>query len=271
MVNYALITRETHSTKHWRKPRNYAFAAQEALAALGANELGQVAMSMPIAFNALDASYVPVALLGFQSGKNLLVGLQGQWLGSYVPSALQHYPFSLTMTETGEHALCLAEDSQCIGVHGEGEPFFAQDGQLSPALARVVQAMTDTERHRQACHAPCLALAKHGLIEPWPIVLKNGATEQKLAGLFRVNENALNQVTADALLELRNTGALAMAYCQLLSMQHLPRLGQLADAHNRAQAESEAMSEAMVVAKLAPKGELDLEFLNAGGTIKLGF
>ena len=55
-----------------------------------------------------------------------------------------------------------------------------------------------------------------------------------------------------------------MAYCQLLSMQHLQTLGQLAQAHDQAKAQA---------ANKLPtnaSGELDLEFLNSSGTISFG-
>ena len=77
-----------------------------------------------------------------------------------------------------------------------------------------------------------------------------------IAGLYRVDEAVLNTLTGDALVELRDIGALQAAYCQLLSMQHLPRLGELVQTQAKAGMPS------------TPSGELDLEFLNQGGTIK---
>ena len=52
-----------------------------------------------------------------------------------------------------------------------------------------------------------------------------------------------------------------VAYCQLLSMQHLPLLGQLIDAQKK------ASDRALALQQLAPNGELELEFFNQGGTI----
>ncbi len=98
---------------------------------------------------------------------------------------------------------------------------------------------------------------KHQLIQPWPIKLQTTAGEQAVEGLFRIDEAALNQLPAEALIELRNTGALLCAYCQLLSMQHLQTLGQLAAARAQAQA-----------ALLTQNGELDLSFLNGSETLK---
>jgi hypothetical protein len=104
-------------------------------------------------------------------------------------------------------------------------------------------------------------LQKHQLIQHWPIKLQTTAGEQAVEGLFRIDETALNQLPAEALLELRNTGALLCAYCQLLSMQHLQTFGQLAAAHAQADAKAQA-------ALPTQNGELDLSFLNGSETLK---
>lgn len=62
------------------------------------------------------------------------------------------------------------------------------------------------------------------------IAIKTEQGEAKTSGLFRVDEAALNAAPADDLVELRRTGALMMAYCQLFSSQHLAVLGRPAAA-----------------------------------------
>jgi len=60
---------------------------------------------------------------------------------------------------------------------------------------------------------------------------------------------------------LRDAGALLCAYCQLLSMQHLQTLGQLAAVHAKADAQAQA-------ALPTKNGELDLSFLEGSETFK---
>lgn len=59
---------------------------------------------------------------------------------------------------------------------------------------------------------------------------KTDQGERKLEGLFRVNEAALNALDNEAFLSVRKSGALPVAYAQLLSMQQLRVLGELAQA-----------------------------------------
>src|SRR5690606_20470919 len=92
--------------------------------------------------------------------------------------------------------------------------------------------LVQVEKNRNQTRLACEALLRHELFEPWPIkVLAEGEQEQTLAGLHRINEEKLNSLSAEALFELRNASALQIAYCQLLSMQHIQRMGKLAGAH----------------------------------------
>lgn len=71
-------------------------------------------------------------------------------------------------------------------------------------------------------------------------------------------------MTAEALAEVRNAGGLTVAYCQLLSMQHLSTLGTLAQAH------AEAEKARLAQEALSQKGELHLGFMNDSGTFSFG-
>ena len=74
------------------------------------------------------------------------------------------------------------------------------------------------------------ALAKAGVIQPWPIKLKAEQGERTVAGLHRIDEVALNALADDAFLKLRKASALPIAYAQMLStgqlgiFEHLARV-----------------------------------------------
>ena len=78
----------------------------------------------------------------------------------------------------------------------------------------------------------------------------------------------MNQLPAEALAKLRDEAGLTVAYCQLLSMQHLQTLGQLAQAHDQAKAKAKAQAANKLPTNAS--GELDLEFLKSSGTISFG-
>lgn len=233
MANFQVITFENYMFKRWQRHGDYTVAGDHALCALVAQELPKAVLAMPIGFVAEGDRFLPVAVQGLTPGKNLLVAADGRWLTSYVPAAYRGYPFHMAKTDQGERVLCIDEDSGLIS-DTEGEPFFDEEGAPSQSVMGIVEFFAQIEANQEVTRVGCVALQKHNLIQPWVINVQNDGGETKLEGLFRIDETALNALTAEALVELRDAGALTIAYCQLLSMQHLPVLGSLARAHAEA-------------------------------------
>ncbi len=221
-------------------------------------ELPKAAMSLPIGFIKQEDNYLPAAILNLQPGKNLLVATNGNWLGPYIPAAFRAFPFVLATTENGQKVLCIDEDSGLVNDEAEGEPFFDEEGNPSKAIQDVLAFMTQQDKSRQATASSCAMLAKHELIQPWPINLQTDSGMQEIAGIFRIDEEKLNRIPAEALSEVRDSGGLTIAYCQLLSIQHLSLLGELARAHAKAVNASQ---------NIVKNGELDIEFLKKTDSI----
>ena len=262
MPNFQAVSRERHAALRWRRYSNYTFAAADTVVALVAAELPKAVMSIPIAFIEQGDAFVLVAVLGLQPGNNAFVAADWRWVGQYIPAAFRSHPFRLVPTESGQ-LLCVDEDSGLIGegASGECESFFGDNGEPTPAVRDIVGFLTHVEQSRAITAAACAVLRQHQLIRPWAITLKTETGEQQITGLFQIDEAALNRLPDEALLEVRKAGALPIAYCQLLSMQHLPLVGKLIEA------QSQASKRSLAFQQLAPNGELELEFFNQGGTL----
>jgi len=247
MTTVTPVTPSRHAAMRWRRFASYAFAADRAVIPLVGAELGRAAVAFPVAFLRQGESFVPVAVLGVESNRNLFVGEDGRWLGGYVPAALRGYPFVLVRTEDGRHALCVDEASGLVSDGPEGERFFEADGTPSTAMSQVLDFLTKVEQSRAVTAGACAALQARKLIEPWRITLKSREGERRLEGLFRVNESALNALDDEAFLTLRKAGALPIAYAQLLSMQQR-RLLEAVSAH---------------APPVQPESALDLSVLNS--------
>src|SRR5690606_38657542 len=88
-----------------------------------------------------------------------------------------------------------------------------------------------TEHARKAARM----LAELGVLDPWSMPLEK--KDQLETGLSKVNETRLNSISGEELVRLRDAGALAIAYAQLLSMrniENLARLAQLQGEHAKA-------------------------------------
>lgn len=266
MPQYVPIAASTHASKRWQRYSNYAFAAPDAVVPLVAHEMPKACMTLPLAFVQQGEQFAPVALLGLHSGQNLYVAADGRWLGAYIPSAYRGYPFALAQTPEGQQVLCIDADSGLVH-DSEGEAFFDEHGQPSQPVKDVLNFLQQVHANRAVTQRVCTALSQLELLQPWPITLQSDQGEQALQGLWRIDEAKLKLLDAAALHRLQQTGALPLAYCQLLSMQHLPELGKRAQALAQASAPKPGPAPLPTTAS----GELDLEFLNDGGTLRFGF
>lgn len=261
MPAFQPVSQQRHASKRWQRYTDYAFAAKELAVPLVAGEVAKVALAMPIVFIEEAGRKHPMALLGLAPGRNLFVAPNGRWVGGYVPAFFRGYPFALAKAPDGEYVLCVAEDSGLVTDGPEGELFFGEEGKPVPAVNDVMKFLQQVEHSRQGARKATECLEKHGLLHAWPIMLKTPERERPIPGLFKVDEAALNALSADALHELQKTGALPLAFCQLLSMQHLPMLGKLAEVQVKA-AQKLAAQQAKA-ASISPGRDLDLEFLNS--------
>lgn len=280
------ITRKRFAPLRWNRPGSFAFAADQALAPLALNELSVACLYLPIAVLANGEDWGVAAVLGVPPSTSLRVARDGRWLGAYIPTSLRCYPFSLVVRAPDNQAiLCIDEASGLVHSGPQGERFFNDDGTPADTLTQTLQFLTQWEHSRQAAVRACSALHRHGLIQPWPVSVRSPTGDTPVGGLARIDEAALNQLPAAALHELNQTGALALAYCQLLSMQHFKGMGstavQAAGASTPASPAAASSSSAPATAAasgsaaipstlLNAAGDLDLGFLGKGGTLQFG-
>lgn len=237
MTQFHAITRARHTGKRWRQPSNYLHVHNDMSVVLGVNELPKALRHFTLALIESEGGFQLIAILAIVPGQNLYLDEAGQWSAGYLPLSYRAFPFRMGKNSEGEQILCINEADGLVADANEGNDFFTGDGSPSVAvkqrmeLLRYVDAVLSNTRH------VCKLLQQHDLIEPWRIKVQDGAAAvSELDGVYRINEAKLNALPAEPLLELRNSGALLAAYCQLLSMQNMDELGKLAA--RRAQAVS---------------------------------
>ena len=228
MPNFIPITKNDFTGKHWTRPTAYSIAAKDTVCPLVMQELPKVQLSLPIAIAYINEQPVPVAVQGIKPNSNLLVDKAGKWIGKYIPAAYRGYPFVLANTKEGDQQiLCFDQDSSLLD-DKKGEDFFADNGEPSEAVKGILDFLTQVQNNRTVTQRICSLLHAKNLIQPWPIKLKTADGEVPVAGLFRIDEKALNGLDKETFEEIRQAGALPLIYCQLLSMQHLQALASLA-------------------------------------------
>ena len=229
---------EQHRTHGFKVKTGYDFAAGDMLAPVLLAELSSVMPHYALVFRkpAETGRYQLNVLLGFKPGGNLFVDARGQWLADcYVPSVYRSYPFVMKTVRVDGGFRGLVCFDRRSGLYRERpDPqqrevrFFDDDGHLQPGMKKLVTLLEKTTRNREVTQAAVDALAEAQLLVPWELRAVRGgeSPETVIQGLYRIDEAALNNLEADALLDLQRANALAAAYAQLLSMARIRPLRQ---------------------------------------------
>lgn len=222
MPHWIALSPSAHADHYYRPRDGYAFAAERAVAPVLLAELAKLLPHYALGFIQQGEGYQPVAVLGLGGQRNLYVAPNGKWLGSYVPATLRGYPFTLANSEQGERVFAI--DAEHL-TEQTGEALFDTDGQLAGKAARTFEFLKQCEQNRQATEQAAAALAAAGVIEPWPLQVSRGDEQEPLTvqGLYRVSEQALNALSAEAYAALQGA-PMALAHAQLFAMSQLNQL-----------------------------------------------
>lgn len=258
MADIQPLTPEKFSNKFWSESDNYKFTANDSICPIVAEELSKVIFNLPAAFIKRGKSFRLVSVQSLDSKNNLCIDPEGNWQVGYIPSRYRTYPFKLIRANDKQLVPCADLESDLINEDGIGEAFFNEAKEPSEALTKVLTFLKRIAGARQRSARICASLAKFELIKPLMLQAAEGEPSKKLGGLFSIDEKALNALPADALKELRDCGALTIAYAQLLSTHQFQNLIKL----QKIRAEA--------TKKGAMPVELDLDFLHNHGNISFG-
>ena len=224
MAQYNAVSASRHRDKTWHKVTGSGVTTEERTAPLIAREFSRAAITFPIAWVANNAQFDPVGLLGLVESENLFVDSRGRWVGAYCPVHIRTQPFRLLSTQDDQLTLGVREDLGLVTDDRSGYPFFNTEEELSAELQAMVEWLHEIEGNRAATQRASQALDEADLLIPWNISPTVYGEPKKLDGLYRVSQERLNKLDAHTLLHLKDTGALAMAYCQKISEQLIRRL-----------------------------------------------
>lgn len=235
MAVYKAVSKAHHTGKTWKKLSHFKALADEQTVPLVAAEFVKACVAFPIAWVRTYESFEPIALLGLRSNENLFISTSYQWRASYLPVYYRAQPFRLMPIGKDSLALGVREDVGRVSDDGGGDPFFDQQGELSESLAEFVCLLQKVEANREVTAVASGALNAAGLLEPWTLAPVIHGQLKQLVGLYRISQEKLDKVGGETLEQLRNTGALAMAYCQQISQQRVRRLEALHEQRTEAE------------------------------------
>lgn len=243
-------------------PSGYGFALQQSVVPLVVDDLPELVATMPAAFvKQRDAGFELVGLQSFEPQQNMYVHTNGRWIGGYRPAMYRAYPFRL-MHETASQQWLLCVDELADGFTpqaGEGDmPFFDESGEASTQVKDVMAFLQNVENTRTLTQKLVTQLADAGLIVPWQInVASEPENPTPLQGLYHIDEVALRALSGEWLSALAQSGALSLAYSQLLSERRLNVVQKLYKLRHKA---LEQQTEKVDLEELFDNGEEDFSF-----------
>ncbi|MDF3035322.1 MAG: hypothetical protein K0S28_596 [Paucimonas sp.] len=206
----------------------YAYASTANSVPVTAAEIGSVASEYPIVF-APDGSggMVPMVMLGVREQENLFVDANGGWDAQYIPMFVRCYPFAFYKEEKEQNAVVVIDEDYAGFNETEGLELFNPDGSASAHVEGTVELLQHF--HASAEHTMKLTsiLAKHGLLVPQTMDI-NGPNGKKfgLDGFSLIDEGKLAELEDSALLEIVKSGAMALAYGHLFSLNNVQKVVQ---------------------------------------------
>jgi len=219
-----------HSNLFIKVDRSYSHVKQQNMVPLLASEFLQASTNFPIVFAKQEETgkFKSVALVGLQKGENLVFA-NDKVHCNYIPVNVRRYPFAAggNSEDDSNMILCIDENSALIN-DSEGIEIFQEDGQPSAATKQMTQLLTDILAKDAATDVFIAFLVEHDLLQATEVSINMGeAGQQKINGIYKINEEELNELSDDAALTLYKRKYFAAIYAHLASLNQFERLLQL--------------------------------------------
>jgi len=218
-----------HSGLRLLPTAGYAFAAKETHVRLGLSEFGHVCGFLPTAFvETNQGRIIPVAVLGLQQGRNLMVAEDGRWLSPVIPAAVRIHPFAMARNGADSFAMGVDEASSRLSTT-EGDPLYGPDGMPTPTTSRIFDENRAVLRDQEMAATFAEALRGLSLLRPIAVKVTTADGPLTTAGGIRVLDEAAFRALPEAqILAWWKNGYLAPIFAHLVSLAHFQVLGRRA-------------------------------------------
>lgn len=224
MPTHALLNNIEHHDLRVITAHGAAYGDQVMSVATFPAEFRDVQACFPIVFRQTTdgLGFEPMALLGFQEGENLF--LKGaQWDAMYKPMMLERQPFLIGING-GELMVNVDLDHPRVS-RTEGEPVFLTHGGNTEFLEKSNSLLLSIHQGMQALQGFLAALLQHELLESFVLEVElNDGSQNKLVGLYTINEDRLQALSGEAVAQLHAAGHLQAIYFVVASLSNFRAL-----------------------------------------------
>lgn len=196
---------------------------------LSYSEFSLASHDYPLVFVSGDQgkSVAAMVVVGLEQNQNLFVTPDQLWdPNSYIPAYVRRYPYCMTRVNVGgkeqaERIVCIEKRA----LSDSGNLLHDDKGEPLPAWENIRKFLFDFENDLARTEAMCRMIVELGLLEPFTMqATPNSGAPISVAGMYRVIEQKLPELSGDKLKELTQNGVLPRIYAHLMSMSNFTRL-----------------------------------------------
>ncbi len=216
--NPEILDAERHKGLGLIASDSFSFASTSNAIPLNAGEFPLASRDYPIVFIG-DEEVNSVAIVGLRKDHNLMVNSDGHWAkGAYVPAYVRRYPFIFVRKEDStQYALCIDRASPRIGT--DTDKIFFDGTEKTEICDKAMEFCTLFQQHALITEGIIKQFQEYDLLvsHESKFALPNGK-EMTLKDFKIIDEKRLRDLSDDDFISMRKTGALAAAYCHLISL-----------------------------------------------------
>ncbi|MET1163170.1 MAG: SapC family protein [Pseudoxanthomonas sp.] len=232
MTRHVLLNNIDHKDLRVDTARSAALGDEVMFTPTFPAEVRNVQAYYPIVFRkTAEGAFQPVALFGFQEGRNLFLD-NGRWDAAYVPLAIERQPFLIGRDGDGL-MVHIDLDNPRVRTDG-GEPLFRDQGGTTPYLDRITSVLLTLHDGLETLPSFMDALLQNDLLESFALDVElDDGSLNRLVGFYTINEEKLRGLDGTALQQLHRNGFLEPLYMAVASVS---RFRDLIDRMNRTHA-----------------------------------
>lgn len=229
------LNRENHKQLRFRGITDLSFSKGQNSVPIAGLEFFEASRAMTVLFNKTkNGDYFPVVLLSLQNAGHDLVGEDGKWKGTYIPSFIRRYPFAMT----AEGNVCFDADSAAFS-ETEGQPLFDDEGNNAELLDNVIRFLQQYQVEMKQTQAYCKELAELDFFSEFSVeVGRNTDNPVRIQGLYAVDEKKFATLEGEKLQSWFKQGWVGWTYAHLHSIGALRTLSRNKAAQEDTKAEA---------------------------------
>lgn len=187
-------------------------------------EFHKLSLQFPIVFtkNKDTGQFMCSTLFGLEQGENLFFN-NDKWDSLYLPLQIRRQPFFIGKSENDDDqpVICIDMSLSATGTTS-GEKLFDEQGNETDYLVKAKNILAELFEGEQATQLFINELLSLNLMQPMQlqITLVDGHII-RVEGLYSVDEDALNKLTAEQLFALHKKNYLHPIYTMITSIGHI--------------------------------------------------